>query len=101
MSFLNNINQSIANDKNEKEKLIKIFDTSILRSDTIIFYFKTINFFQMFSETKDRYNVKINKKNFIFFYFRDRQFFKKNLKQLVFINKEKFLQKVKINSHIT
>ena len=45
MFFFNDMNQSIANDKNKKEKLIKIFDTSILRLNTIMFYFKMINFF--------------------------------------------------------
>ena len=45
MSFFNDMNQSIADDKNEKEKSIEISDTSILRSDTIMFYFKMINFF--------------------------------------------------------
>ena len=91
MSLFNDMNQSIADDKNEKEKSIKISDTSVLRSDTIMFYFKTINFFQTFSKAKDRYNIKINKKNFVFLYFRDRQFFEKDLKQFVFVNKKKFL----------
>ena len=100
MFLFNDTNQSIADDKNEKKKLIKIFDMSILRLDTIMFYFKTINFFQTFLKAKDRYNVKINKKNFVFFYFRDRQFFEKNLKQFVFVNKKKFLQKIKINFYI-
>ena len=100
MFFFNDTNQSIADDKNKKKKSIKISDTPILRSDTIMFYFKTINFFQTFSEAKDRYNVKINKKNFVSFYFRDRQFFEKNLKQFVFVNKEKFLQEIKISFHI-
>ena len=45
MFFLNDMNQSIADDNYEKKKSIKIFDTSILRSDTIMSYFKTINFF--------------------------------------------------------
>ena len=98
--LLNHINQSIANDKNEKKKSIKISDTSILRLDTIMFYFKMINFFQAFLKAKDQYNVKINKNDFVFFYFRDRQFFEKGLKQFVFINKKKFLKKIKINSHI-
>ena len=100
MFLFNDTNQSIANDRNEKEKSIKIFDTSILRSNTIMSYFKAINFFQTFSKAKNRYNIKINKKNFVSFYFRNRQFFEKDLKQLVFINKEKFLQEVKINFHI-
>ena len=72
----------------------------ILRSNTIIFYFKTINFFQAFSKAKDRYNVKINKKNFVFLDFRDPQFFEKDLKQFIFVNKKKFLQKIKINFYI-
>ena len=91
MFFFNDTNQSIADDKNEKKKSIKIFNTSILRSNTTMFYFKTINFFQTFSKAKNRYNVKINKKNFVSFYFRDRQSFEKNLKQFVFVNKEEFL----------
>ena len=45
MFLFNDTNQSIANDKNEKEKSIKVFDTPILRSDTIMSYFKMINFF--------------------------------------------------------
>ena len=100
MFLFNDMNQSIADDNYEKEKSIKIFNTSVLRSNTIMFYFKTINFFQAFSKAKDRYNVKINKNDFVFFYFRDRQFFEKNLKQFVFVNKEKFLKEVKINSYI-
>ena len=79
MFLFNNINHSIANNKNKKKKSIKISDTSILRSNTIMSYFKTINFFQTFSKAKNRYNIKINKKNFVSFYFRDRQFFEKNL----------------------
>ena len=71
MFLFNDTNQSIANDNYEKKKSIKIFNTSILRSNTIMFYFKTINFFQTFSKTKNRYNIKINKKDFVFFYFRD------------------------------
>ena len=98
--FFNDTNQSIANDRNEKKKLIKIFDTSILRSDTIMSYFKMINFFQMFLKAKNRYNIKININDFVFLYFRDRQFFEKNLKQFVFVNKEKFLKEVKINFYI-
>ena len=73
---------------------------SILRSNMIISYFKMINFFQTFLKANDRYNIKINMNDFISFYFRDRQFFEKNLKQFVFVNKEKFLKEIKINFHI-
>ena len=100
MFFFNDMNQSIANDKDKEKKSIKIFNTSILRSNTIMFYFKTINFFQMFLKAKDRYNIKINTNDFVFFYFRDRQFFEKDLKQFVFVNKKNFLKEIKINFHI-
>ena len=35
-SFLNNINQLIMNNENEKDESIKVSDTFILRSDTIM-----------------------------------------------------------------
>ena len=45
MSFFNDMNQLIADNKNEKKKLTKVFDTSTLQLDTIMSYFKIINFF--------------------------------------------------------
>ena len=63
-------------------------------------YFKIINFFQNVSLAKDRYNIKLNFENLVFFYYYDRQFAKKNQQYLVFINKEKFLKEAQINSQL-
>ena len=39
ITFLfNDTNQSIVNDEDEKNELIKLFDTLVLRSNTIIFF---------------------------------------------------------------
>ena len=66
-------------------------------SDMMKSYFKTISFFQNISLTKNRYNIRFNFENFIFFYYYDRQFAKKNQQYFVFINKKKFLEKAQIN----
>ena len=55
-------------------------------------YCKIISVFQNVSLTKDRYNIKLDSENFVFLYYYDRQFAKKNQQYLVFINKEKFLK---------
>ena len=46
---------------------------------------------------KDRFNIKIDEKNFVFFYYYDRKFFERNSQKFVFVSKEKFLKKVKVN----
>ena len=63
-------------------------------------YFKAISFFQNISLTKNRYNIRLNFENFIFLYYYDRQFAKKNQQYFVFINKEKFLKEAQINSQL-
>ena len=83
ISLLNDTNQLTTENKNEKSEQIKM-------SDTIKSYFKIINFFQNVSLAKDRYNIKLNFGNFVFFYYYDRQFAKKNQQYFIFINKEKF-----------
>ena len=60
-------------------------------------YLKTISFFQNVSLAKNRYNIKLNFENFIFLYYYDRQFAKKNEQYFVFINKKNFLKKAQIN----
>ena len=90
ISLFNDTNQSTAKDKNEKSEQIKM-------SNTMKLYFKTISFFQNVLLTKNRYNIKLNFENFIFLYYYDRQFAKKNQQYFVFINKEKFLKETQIN----
>ena len=91
--LLNDTNQSTAKNKNEKSEQIKM-------SNTMKSYFKTISFFQNISLTKDRYNIKLDFENSVSLYSYDRQFAKKNQQYFVFINKEKFLEKAKINSQL-
>ena len=69
-------------------------------SDTIKSYFKTISFFQNVSLAKDCYNIKLDFENFVSFYYYDRQFAKKNQQYLIFINKEKFLEKAQTKSQL-
>ena len=69
--LFNDINQSTTKDKNEKSEQIKM-------SNTMKSYFKIISFFQNVSLTKDRYNIKLDFENSVFFYYYDRQFAKKN-----------------------
>ena len=71
ISLFNDIKQSTAKYKNEKSEQIKM-------SNTMKLYFKAINFFQNVSLMKDCYNIKLDFKNFVFFYYYDRQFAKKN-----------------------
>ena len=66
-------------------------------SDMMKSYFKTINFFQNVSLTKDCYNIKLNFENFVFLYYYNRQFAKKDQQYLVFINKKKFLKEAQIS----
>ena len=79
--LFNDTNQLITENKNEKSKQIKVLDT-------IKLYSKTISFFQNVLLTKDRYNIKLDFENFIFLYYYDRQFVKKDLQYFVFINKK-------------
>ena len=88
--LFNDTNQSTAEDKNEKSEQIKM-------SDSMKSYFKIISFFQNVSLAKDCYNIKLDFENFVFLYYYNRQFAKKNQQYLVFINKEKFLEKIQIN----
>ena len=90
ISLLNNTNQLIKNDENEKSETE--------RSNTTILFFKIFIFFQKFKQAKNRFNIKIDKENFIFFHFYNRKFFEKNSSQIVFVNKKKSLIKIKINS---
>ena len=83
--LLNDTNQSTTKDKNKESEQIKILNT--MKS-----YFKTIKIFQNISLAKKRYNIKLNFENFVFFYYYDRQFAKKNQQYFDFINKEKFLK---------
>ena len=76
--LVNDINQLIEEDKNEKNEIEK--------SDTIIFSFKTFIFFQKFKQAKDCFSIKINTKNLVFFHFYDRKFFKTNSHQIIFVN---------------
>ena len=88
--LLNDTNQLITKDKNEKSEQIEM-------SDTMKSYFKAINFFQNVSLIKDRYNIKLNFENSVSLYYYDQQFAKKNQQYFVFINKEKFLKEIQIN----
>ena len=90
ISLFNDINQSTTENKNEQNEQIKI-------SNTMKSYFKTISFFQNVSLAKDRYNIRLDFKNFVSFYYYDQQFAKKNQQYFVFINKEKFLKEAQIN----
>ena len=60
ISLLNDTNQSTTENKNEKSEQIKM-------SNTMKLYFKTISFFQNVLLTKNRYNIKFNFENFVFF----------------------------------
>ena len=69
--LLNDTNQSTAKNKNKENEQIKMLNT-------IKSYFKAISFFQNISLTKNYYNIKLNFENFVFFYYYNRQFAKKN-----------------------
>ena len=75
----------IENNKNKESKIEKL--------NIIMFFFKIFIFFQEFKQAKNNFNIKINKQNFVFFYFYNRKSFEKNSHQIVFVNKEKFLKK--------
>ena len=89
ISLLNNTNQLVEEDEDEKSEAKK--------SNTIMLFSKTFIFFQKFKQAKSRFNIKVDTKNFVFFHFYDREFFEQNSHQIVFINKKKFLTKVKVN----
>ena len=91
--LFNNMNQLIKKDE-DKESEIK-------RLNTIMLFSKTFIFFQEFKQAKDRFNIKIDIKNFVSFHFYDREFFEQDSHQIVFINKKKFLTKIKINFQMT
>ena len=87
--FLNDMNQLIANNENEKNEMKK--------SNTIMLFLKTFIFFQKIKQAKDRFDIKINKENFMSLYYYDREFFEKDSQEVVFVNKKKFLKEIKTN----
>ena len=90
--FLNNTNELIENNKNKESKAEKL--------NTIILFSKIFIFFEKFKQAKNRFNIKIDNENFVFFHFYDRKLFEKDLHQIIFVNKEKFLIKVKVNFEV-
>ena len=63
-------------------------------------FFKTFIFFQKFKQAKNRFSIKVDTENFVFLHFYDRKSFGINSHQIVFVNKKKFLTKVKVNSQM-
>ena len=88
--LVNDIDQLIEEDEDEKSEAERL--------NTTMLFFKKFIFFQESKQAKNRFNIKVNTKNFVSFHFYDREFFGQDSHQTVFINKKKFLTKVKVNS---
>ena len=70
------------------------------KSDTIMLFLKTFIFFQEIKQAKNHFDIKINKEDSVSFYYYDRKSFEKDSQEIVFVNKKKFLKKIKVNFQV-